>query len=135
MKAMAESGPPGATLLVRAGGVRGLVYTALPVTTFAVTNSIAGLVTAIIAAVGVASIVLVWQLVRRESVRRRRDGLRAAAARVEGRRERAGAAAWSTGQLIDVGDVRARAHGGATREVPPAVSWTDATWAPRPGST
>jgi hypothetical protein len=69
MKAMAESGPPGATLLVRAGGIRGLVYTALPVTTFAVTNSITGLVAAIIAAVGVASIVLVWQLVRRESVR------------------------------------------------------------------
>jgi 4-amino-4-deoxy-L-arabinose transferase-like glycosyltransferase len=69
MKAMAESGPPAATLLVRAGGVRGLVYTALPVTTFAVTNPIAGLRTAIIAAVSVASIILVWQLVRRESVR------------------------------------------------------------------
>ncbi len=69
MKPMAESGLPAATLLVLVGGVRGLVYTALPVTTFAVTNAINGLPTAIIAAVSVASIILVWQLSRRESVR------------------------------------------------------------------
>ena len=66
---MTESRPPPAALLVRAGGVRGLVYSALPVTTFAVTNSVAGLAPAIIAAVSVASVVLVWQLVRRESTR------------------------------------------------------------------
>jgi hypothetical protein len=69
MKAMAESRAPGAGLLVRAGGVRGLVYTAAPVTTFAVTNSFAGLSPAIIAAVGVASVILAWQLLRRESAR------------------------------------------------------------------
>lgn len=60
---------PAAALFERAGGVRGLVYTALPVTTFAVTNSIAGLSPAIIAALGVASLILAWQLLRRESVR------------------------------------------------------------------
>jgi len=66
---MTESRPPAAALLVRAGGVRGLVYSALPVTTFAVTNAVAGLAAATIAAVSVASVVLVWQLVRRESIR------------------------------------------------------------------
>jgi hypothetical protein len=60
---------PAAALLVRAGGIRGLVYAALPVTTFAVTNSLAGLRPAIVAAIGVASSILVWQLVRRESTR------------------------------------------------------------------
>jgi hypothetical protein len=60
---------PAAALLVRAGGVRGLVYTALPVTVFAATNSVAGLAPAIIAAIGVAMVILVWQLLRRESTR------------------------------------------------------------------
>ena len=69
MKVKAESRPPAAALLVRAGGVRGLVYTALPVTTFAVTNSLTSLRPALIAAIGVASIILAWQLVRRESTR------------------------------------------------------------------
>jgi hypothetical protein len=39
------------------------------VTTFAVTNAVTGLAGAIIAAVSVGSIILVWQLFRRESVR------------------------------------------------------------------
>ncbi|MGO4444307.1 DUF3159 domain-containing protein [Mycobacterium sp. 2YAF39] len=69
MNVKAESRSPAAALLVRAGGIRGLVYTALPVTTFAVTNAVTGLATAIIAAVSVGSIILVWQLFRRESVR------------------------------------------------------------------
>lgn len=66
---MTESGPPAAALLIRAGGVRGLVYTALPVTTFAVTNSLTGLRPALIAAIAVASLILAWQLFRRESTR------------------------------------------------------------------
>jgi uncharacterized protein DUF3159 len=66
---MTESRPPAAALLVRAGGVRGLVYTALPVTTFAVTNSLTGLRPALIAAITVASLILAWQLFRRESTR------------------------------------------------------------------
>jgi intracellular septation protein A len=60
---------PAAALLVRAGGIRGLVYTALPVTMFAAANAIVGLVPALIASVTAAAIVLVWQLVRRESTR------------------------------------------------------------------
>lgn len=66
---MTESRPPAAALLIRAGGVRGLVYTALPVTTFAVTNSLTGLRSALIAAITVASLILAWQLFRRESTR------------------------------------------------------------------
>ena len=71
---MTESRPPAAALLVRAGGVRGLVYTALPVTTFAVTNSLTGLRPALIAAITVASLILAWQLFRRESTRPARLG-------------------------------------------------------------
>ena len=69
MKVKAESPPPAAALLVRAGGVRGLVHSALPVTTFALTNSLTSLRPALIAAIAVASIILAWQLVRRESTR------------------------------------------------------------------
>ncbi|PRC58756.1 DUF3159 domain-containing protein, partial [Mycobacterium sp. ITM-2017-0098] len=49
--------------------IRGLVYTALPVTMFAALNAIAGLTPALIAAVGAGVVVLVLQLVRRESTR------------------------------------------------------------------
>ncbi|MGV0743615.1 DUF3159 domain-containing protein [Mycolicibacterium sp. XJ870] len=56
-------------LLARAGGVRGLVYTALPVTVYAATSAAFGRVPAIIAALVVAAIVLGWQLLRRESTR------------------------------------------------------------------
>lgn len=66
---MTKSRPPAAALLIRAGGVRGLVYTALPVTVFAVTNALSGLRPALIAAITVASLILAWQLFRRESTR------------------------------------------------------------------
>ncbi|MGW0160386.1 DUF3159 domain-containing protein [Mycobacterium sp. NPDC003323] len=56
-------------LLARAGGVRGLIYSGLPVTVYAVTAALAGRVPAVVAAVSVAAAVLVWQLVRRESLR------------------------------------------------------------------
>lgn len=60
---------PATALLARAGGIRGLVYTAVPVTMFAAANAIVGLLPALIAAVSAAAVVLVWQLVQRESVR------------------------------------------------------------------
>lgn len=56
-------------LLARTGGIRGLVYASLPVTTYAVISAALGRVEAIIAAVGMAAVILVWQLVRRESTR------------------------------------------------------------------
>ena len=56
---------PAAALLARAGGIRGLVYTALPVTMFAALNAVVGLMPALIAAIGAGAVVLVWQLYRR----------------------------------------------------------------------
>lgn len=66
---MTGTSTPATVLLARAGGIRGLVYTALPVTTFAALNAVAGLTPALIAALGAGAIVLVLQLVRRESTR------------------------------------------------------------------
>ncbi|TPG34899.1 DUF3159 domain-containing protein [Mycolicibacterium hodleri] len=66
---MTDTDTPLAALLVRAGGVRGLVYSSLPVTTFGAVNAASDLRWALIAAVGVAAVVMTWQLVRRESIR------------------------------------------------------------------
>lgn len=66
---MTGTATPAAALLARAGGMRGLIYTALPVTMFAAGNALVGLVPALIAALSAAAVVLVWQLVRRESTR------------------------------------------------------------------
>jgi hypothetical protein len=46
-----------------------MVYTAVPVTVFGVTNTASGLMPAIVASLGVAAIIMVWQLARRESTR------------------------------------------------------------------
>ncbi|MDG4664743.1 DUF3159 domain-containing protein [Mycobacterium sp. 236(2023)] len=66
---MTGTDTPAAALLARAGGIRGLVYSALPVVVFAAVNALAGLMPALIAAVAVGAVVLTWQLVRRESTR------------------------------------------------------------------
>jgi hypothetical protein len=60
---------PLAALLGRAGGVRGLIYSSLPVTTFAAANAVLDLEWALTAAVCVAAVVLAAQLLRRESIR------------------------------------------------------------------
>ncbi|MEV0671192.1 DUF3159 domain-containing protein [Mycobacterium sp. NPDC050441] len=60
---------PVESLLARVGGIQGLVYPALPVTTFAVISAAFDRIPAIAAALGVAAAILVWQLVRRESAR------------------------------------------------------------------
>jgi hypothetical protein len=54
-------------LLAQAGGVSGVVYSSLPVVTFVVASSLSGLLPAIGSALGVAALVLVWRLIRRES--------------------------------------------------------------------
>jgi uncharacterized protein DUF3159 len=54
-------------LLAQAGGVSGVIYSSLPVVTFVVMSSLSGLLPAIAAALGVAALVLLWRLVRRES--------------------------------------------------------------------
>lgn len=60
---------PVEAVLELAGGVRGLIYSAVPVFVFVTTSSTVGLPQAVIAAVGVAAAILVWQLVRREPLR------------------------------------------------------------------
>jgi Protein of unknown function (DUF3159) len=64
-----EDRTPIAALLARAGGVSGLVYSSVPVTVFAATSALFDLETAIVAAFAVAALVLLWQLLRRESIR------------------------------------------------------------------
>lgn len=66
---MTQVTPPLDALLARAGGIKGLVYSALPVTSYALTSSLAGVTPAIVVSVSVAALILAWQLVRRESLR------------------------------------------------------------------
>lgn len=59
---------PGQALLGQMGGVSGLIYTALPVAVLVPVNTAFGLLPAISAALGVAAAILIWRLVRRDSV-------------------------------------------------------------------
>jgi len=54
-------------LLEQAGGVSGVIYSSLPVLTFVTASSFFGLLPAIGSAVGVAMLVLLWRLIRRDS--------------------------------------------------------------------
>lgn len=54
-------------LLAQAGGVSGVIYSALPVVTFVTASSFFGLLPAVGSALGVATLVLLWRLIRRES--------------------------------------------------------------------
>ena len=55
-------------ILEQMGGVSGLIYSSVPVLVFVPMSSVFGLVPAIIAALAVAALILVWRLVRKESV-------------------------------------------------------------------
>jgi hypothetical protein len=59
---------PAQALLAQMGGISGLFYSALPVAVLVPVNTAFGLVPAIAAALGVAALILVWRLVRRDSV-------------------------------------------------------------------
>lgn len=54
-------------LLAHAGGVSGVVYSSLPVVTFVAASSLFGLLPAVESALGVATLVLLWRLIRRDS--------------------------------------------------------------------
>ncbi|ORV07877.1 DUF3159 domain-containing protein [Mycobacterium celatum] len=60
--------PDRSALLTQLGGVSGLVYSSLPVVVFVAVSAAAGLISAIGAAVGVAAVVLLWRLIRRDSI-------------------------------------------------------------------
>ena len=59
---------PAQALLAQMGGISGLIYSALPVAVLVPVNTAFGLTPAIAAALGVAALILVWRLVRRDSV-------------------------------------------------------------------
>ena len=59
---------PGQALLGQMGGVSGLIYSALPVAVLVPMNTAFGLLPALAAALGVAAAILVWRLVRRDSI-------------------------------------------------------------------
>jgi hypothetical protein len=54
-------------LLDQVGGVSGVIYSSLPVIAFVAVSSLSGLLAAIASALGVAALVLLWRLIRRES--------------------------------------------------------------------
>ena len=54
-------------VLEQMGGIGGLIYSSLPVVAFVPVSSFFGLQAAIAAALGVATLILVWRLIRRES--------------------------------------------------------------------
>lgn len=58
----------GAAVLEQMGGISGLIYSSLPVLVFVPVSTAFGLLPAIGAALGVATLILIWRLLRRESV-------------------------------------------------------------------
>ncbi len=50
------------------GGISGLIYSSLPVVVFVPVSTAFGLLPAIAAALGVATLILIWRLIRRDSV-------------------------------------------------------------------
>jgi hypothetical protein len=66
-------------LLAQVGGVGGLIYSSLPVVTFVAVSSLSGLLPAIGSALGVATLVLLWRLIRRESTQPALSGFAAIA--------------------------------------------------------
>ncbi len=71
------SGPPGSspTMLEQMGGVGGLVSSTVPVVVFVPVNAYAGLTAAIWSAIGVALLVALWRLARREPLQPAVSGL------------------------------------------------------------
>lgn len=59
---------PGQALLGQMGGVSGLIYSALPVAVLVPVSTTFGLLPAILSALGVAAAILVWRLVRHDSL-------------------------------------------------------------------
>lgn len=62
------SPPRGAAVLEQMGGISGLIYSSLPVVVFVPVSSAFGLMPAIVAALAVATLILAWRLVRRDTL-------------------------------------------------------------------
>lgn len=61
--------------MAQLGGVSGLIYSSMPILVFVATSRMLGLLTAVGAAIGAATLILVWRLVRGESVQPAVSGL------------------------------------------------------------
>jgi uncharacterized membrane protein YhdT len=66
---------PAERMMQQMGGVAGIAYSSLPVLVFVGTSRLLGLAAASGAALGVATLILLWRLVRRESVQPAVSGL------------------------------------------------------------
>ena len=66
---------PAERMMQQLGGVSGIVYSSLPVLVFVGTSRLLGLAVASGAALGIATLILLWRLVRRESVQPAVSGL------------------------------------------------------------
>jgi len=66
---------PADRVMAQLGGVPGMIYSSLPVLVFVGTSRLLGLSAAVGAALGIATLILVWRLVRRESVQPAVSGL------------------------------------------------------------
>ena len=66
---------PADRVMAQLGGVSGLIYSSAPVLVFVGTSRLLGLLAAAGAAVGSATLILLWRLVRRESVQPALSGL------------------------------------------------------------
>jgi Protein of unknown function (DUF3159) len=62
-----KANPKANAVLEQMGGISGLIYSSLPVVAFVPVSQLFGLVPAVVAALGVAGIILAWRLARRES--------------------------------------------------------------------
>ena len=66
---------PAERMMAQLGGVAGIIYSSVPVLVFVGTSRLLGLPAASCAALGVATLILLWRLVRRESVQPAVSGL------------------------------------------------------------
>jgi hypothetical protein len=66
---------PGQRVMEQLGGLPGLIYSSLPVLVFVGTSRLLGLSAAVGAAIGTATLILLWRLIRRDSVQPAVSGL------------------------------------------------------------
>jgi Protein of unknown function (DUF3159) len=79
MTPAAETDAPAVTpaerMMAQLGGVSGMIYSSLPVLVFVGTSRLLGLSAAVGAALGIATLILLWRLIRRESTQPAVSGL------------------------------------------------------------
>jgi len=66
---------PAERVMAQLGGVSGMIYSSLPVLVFVGTSRLLGLSAAVGAALGIAALILLWRLIRRESAQPAVSGL------------------------------------------------------------